>query len=238
MPRKGLPASVFSSSPCHLRCLAVLTAAWGSQGFRATVPHRHLVSAVDATSSSSWRGELGGVDGHVNRRGPQTAVGAHVVGFFHGHRRRPLSTGGARLGCASADSTAAGDSGDAAAAATSVEVAERKWLGNGPDPMANTGKILPGTSASLAAVANGGEKGHGVPTEEMWLNGPFKAPLPPGPLVSGRQGRCKKPSRFVRPSRGGWRKLIEYHRFRTGSICRCDGRMCPTPITEGSTKPH
>lgn len=67
-----------------------------------------------------------------------------------------------------------------------MEVEERKWLGNGPDPMANTGKILPGTNASVAAVqgANGAEKGNGVPTEELWLNGPFKAPLPPGPLVS------------------------------------------------------
>ena len=88
----------------------------------------------------------------------------------------------------------AGDAGDVAAVATSVsgspatpaavEVVEREWLGNGPDPLANTGKILPGTSASMAAVANGTQKGKGVPTEEMWLNGPFNAPLPPGPLVS------------------------------------------------------
>lgn len=198
MPRKALLASVLSSSPCHLRCLAILTAAWGSHGFRATTLVRHLVSSSttsDATSSSScWRRELGGVGGDVYRRDPQRAD-VHFVGFSRRHRRRPLSTGGAQLGCDSSAEASARDAGDpAAAAATSVagaanttaavEVEERKWLGNGPDPMANTGKILPGTSASLAAVANGGEKGHGVPTEEMWLNGPFKAPLPPGPLVS------------------------------------------------------
>lgn len=135
----------------------------------------------------------------------------HVAGSSHRHRRRLLSGGGAQLGCdSSIDAiTAAGDTGDAAAAAAAaavsvsgaataaaeVEVEERKWQGNGPDPMANTGKILPGTSASLAAVANGGgERGHGVPTEEMWLNGPFKAPLPPGPLVSRRAGRCESVS--------------------------------------------
>lgn len=202
MPRKALQAGVFSSSPCHLRCLAVLTAAWGAHGFRPTLfPHRHLVSTA-GDASTSRRGELGDVGGGVYRRGAQK-VDVHVVAFQNGHRRRPLSSGGVQL--ASTDATAAvGDSGDvtatvAAAAAVSVpgaaataavEVGERQWLGNGPDPMANTGKILPGTSASLAAVANGGEKGHGVATEEMWLNGPFKAPLPPGPLVSKRAGQA------------------------------------------------
>lgn len=193
MPRKALPASVFSSSPCHLRCLAVLTAAWGSCGFRATPSHRHLVSTADASTSGSY------VGGDIYRRGARKA-GANAVAFSsNGHRRRPLSTGGGRLGC-STDAAAAGDSGDveAAAAATissaaaaagaaataTIKVEERVWLGNGPDPMANTGQIRPGTSDSLAAVASGRDRGHGIATEEMWLNGPFKAPLPPEPLVS------------------------------------------------------
>lgn len=56
---------------------------------------------------------------------------------------------------------------------------DRVWLGNGPDPLASME-----AAAAAAVVTEGGGKGKGVPAEEMWLNGPFKAPLPPGPLVS------------------------------------------------------
>lgn len=112
-----------------------------------------------------------------------------------------------------ASSAAVAEAGNAATAAIKVE--ERPWLGNGPDPMAKTAKIRPGTWASLAAglnataednasrvwVGNGPdpmvslgdaaaasrtEKGSGVPVEEMWLNGPFKAPLSAEPLVRKR----------------------------------------------------
>lgn len=128
MPRRALPAGVFSSSPSRLRCLAVLTAAWGSHGFRS-------ISSVN---------------------------------------------GGTRVRAATAATNEVGE----------VQVEERPWLGNGPDPMASTGKIRPGTSASLGAAAAAavvgekGGKGKGVAAEEMWLNGPFNAPVPPGPLVS------------------------------------------------------
>ncbi|CAM9190554.1 unnamed protein product [Ectocarpus sp. 12 AP-2014] len=66
--------------------------------------------------------------------------------------------------------------------------------------MASTGKIRPGTSASLGAavVVEPGGKGKGVAAEEMWLNGPFNAPVPPGPLdilfVDEEIVVCNKPS--------------------------------------------
>ncbi|CAM9311386.1 unnamed protein product [Ectocarpus fasciculatus] len=138
MPRRALPACVLSSSPSRLRCLAVLTAAWGSHGFR---------------SISS-------------------------------------GNGGTRVRAATAATNEVGE----------VQVEERPWLGNGPDPMASTGKARPGTSASLgaAAVGEAGGKGKGVAPEEMWLNGPFNAPVPPGPLevlfVDDEIVVCNKPS--------------------------------------------
>lgn len=130
MPRRTLPAGVFSSSPSRLRCLAVLTAAWGSHGFRSI-----------------------------------------------------RSGGGTRVHAATT-TAATNEVGE-------VQVEERPWLGNGPDPMASTGKVRPGTSASLGAAVGGeaGGKGKGVAAEEMWLNGPFNAPVPPGPLVSDDPGK-------------------------------------------------
>lgn len=55
--------------------------------------------------------------------------------------------------------------------------------------MAAARKSLPSSLVAADAEAGGaqpaeGGKGKGVPAEEMWLNGPFMAPLPPGPVVS------------------------------------------------------
>ncbi len=149
------------------------------------------------------------------------------------------SLGGAEVACSSSSSSSSSSSADADlagasegassaavaearnAATAAVKVEERPWLGNGPDPMAKTTKIRPGTWASLtaglnapaedktrrvwvgngpdpmaslgeAAAASRAEKGNGVPVEEMWLNGPFKAPVPAEPLVRqrGAQGQA------------------------------------------------
>lgn len=76
------------------------------------------------------------------------------------------------------ESLAATGGGREGGGGTAVE--ERVWLGNGPDPLASSSLGTP----AAAVVPGGGDKGSGVAAEEMWLNGPFNAPLPPGPLVS------------------------------------------------------
>lgn len=53
--------------------------------------------------------------------------------------------------------------------------------------MAAARKSLPSSLVAADEEAGGaqtaeGGKGKGVPAEEMWLNGPFMAPLPPGPV--------------------------------------------------------
>ena len=214
MPRRALPVALLSSSPCHLRCLAVVTAAWGANSLRPTAvfPHRHLIGT--GTASTGRRAPVFCGAFSLNRRA------AHQVADFSTGRRS--LGGGSEIACSVGTDAPAGDPGEGAASSTvvvaepgnaAIEVEERPWLGNGPDPMAKTGRVRPGTAASLAvgehasagegttgrvwlgngldplaslgeaAVVNGSEKGKGVPFEEMWLNGPFKAPLPAEPLV-------------------------------------------------------
>lgn len=223
MPRRALTLSVCSSSPSRLRCLAVLTAAWGSHSFRPPplLTHRDLGAAGAGTSRDMTRAATAALP--VARAAVLRARGTSRFGMeavSNQRRHRPLCAL-----CAEGDETAV-EGGDGISLAG---VEERPWLGNGPDPMTKTDKIRPGTSESLAAagggrrgvgreggggvaaesrawldngpdplasleapaaavVLGGGDKGNGVPAEEMWLNGPFEAPLPPGPLVSYEEG--------------------------------------------------
>ena len=71
--------------------------------------------------------------------------------------------------------------------ATTVEKDERPWLGVGPDPMAESRINLPSAleAAKKTATLEGeGGNGDDIRVKEVWLNGPFMAPLPSQPVVS------------------------------------------------------
>lgn len=68
--------------------------------------------------------------------------------------------------------------------------------------MAAARKSLPSSLVAADEEAGGaqtaeGGKGKGVPAEEMWLNGPFMAPLPPGPVVRVARGSRRYELRMV-----------------------------------------
>lgn len=209
MPRGVLPSSGYSSSPSRLSCLAVLTAAWGSHSFRPPLlTHRDLGTARDriavaaavrvarATVLQKGTSRLGVeaisnqrrrplCDGLVARTSSDATAVEGASGYVTlagveerlslGNGPHPISTND-KIRPGTSASSAAGEGGRGGEGGGRVAAEDRVWLGNGPDPLASL-------EAAATAETGGGDKGHGVPAEEVWLNGPFKAPLPPGPLV-------------------------------------------------------
>lgn len=176
MSRSARPASLSYSSPNRVRCFAVLMAAWGACGFRPTL-HQIL-----------RRTSCGYVAGHDAARivaGTAAIQSAVHTAFSTGRRRR--SHNASVVSCSSSGGTVEDVEGRGVVGCCeeiAVEAEERPWLGNGADPMAEARKNLPSSLATReAGEVTGGGKGKGVPAEEVWLNGPFKAPLPPGPVV-------------------------------------------------------
>lgn len=66
-----------------------------------------------------------------------------------------------------------------------------RWQGNGPDPFADS--QLQASDVEAAAAGGGATVEERVkpidhPGLEVWMNGPFQAPVPMGPVVSEAQG--------------------------------------------------
>lgn len=181
MPRSSPPGTGFSSSaPSHLRCLAVLTAAWGAAGFRPTLQQIIRRASQGGASPPSITHSCGGVvERPAAARFPGAAYGTQC---FTSQSRGGSCT---VLAVHSRGETAVVEDSDdgAGPAGPVVAVDERPWLGNGADPMAEDRKSLPSSLAAAEAEGGRGEKGKGVPTEELWMNGPFQAPVAPGPVV-------------------------------------------------------
>lgn len=189
MPRRALPSTVYSSSPSRLSCLAVLTAAWGSHSFRP--PLLRTAVAAAAAGRVTTAALIHGKDasrlaaGAVSNQRRQPICSSLVSPSakerpWLGNGPDPMTKTdqirpGTRESLAARGVGRGGGEGGRGAVGAAAE--ERVWLGNGPDPLASL-------EAAAVAVVGGGDRGDGVPAEEMWLNGPFKAPLLPGPLVS------------------------------------------------------
>lgn len=191
MPRtsRGCPSSrLYFCSPSSMRCLVVLTAAWSAYGFRPTLREnlRRTLSSEHPTFNRTTAGL------HTQRAAATTAAAAAAVAAHstYSRGRRRFHDGGvvAHSSRSSIESAGGGGVGSCNEKTDHVTAGvERPWLGNGADPMAAARKSLP---SSLVAAEEGagahtadGGKGKGVPAEEMWLNGPFIAPLPPEPVV-------------------------------------------------------
>lgn len=183
MPRRSRPGTGFSSSgPNRLRCLAVLMAAWGAAGFRPTLQQIIRRAAQGVASPPSSTHSCGSVvERPAAARFPGAAYGTQ---FFGSQSRSGSST--ALAVHSRGDTAVVEDSDDGAGPAGPVVVVdERPWLGNGADPMAEDRKSLPSSLTAAKAEGGRGAKGKGVPTEEVWMNGPFQAPVSPGPVVRG-----------------------------------------------------
>ena len=200
MPRtsRGCPSSRLSScSPSSIRCLVVLTAAWSAYGFRPTL-HESLRRTLASEHPTTTPAGL-----HTQPAAATTAAAAAVAAqSTYSRGRRRFHDGGIvahRSSSSSIESAGGGvGSGDEEMDHVTAAIAavERPWLGNGADPMAAARKNLPSSLVAAEEGAGGagvhtadGGKGKGVPAEEMWLNGPFMAPLPPGPVVRDLQSR-------------------------------------------------
>lgn len=195
MPRRPYLANFTyaSSSPNRLRCLAFLTAAWGAHGFRPT-----LLQLLLRRTGCSSRPEAAAVQ--------ISPICVPRVGCLRLHSLAALAT--IKSSSINSRSSSSSDSLSPAAIVEKKVVASceggvpddvvdvaavaetkppRVWLGNGPDPMAESLVDLP--SAAEMAAAGGiaasreGTQGESGPVEELWLNGPFKVPLPPQPVV-------------------------------------------------------
>lgn len=173
MPRRSYPGTGFSpSAPNRLRYFAVLSAAWGAAGFRPTLPQiirRAALCSAGPTTSIS--------DGCIGRVKVPAAPypGSASLGGISTTVLAVRSRG---------ETAAVEDVGDGAGSEGGV-IVERPWLGNGADPMADERNSLPSSLAAAEAGVGRGEKGKGVPTDEVWMNGPFQAPVAAGPVVSG-----------------------------------------------------
>lgn len=187
MPPRALAVVVRSLSPSRLGCLAMFALGYRAHGFGSGVGYRTIGMASAPSCRRARTAAAAGV----------TSTGAMAV------RSGDEGSGDVVI-------ARSGGEGSGEVAAT-VEPEVRKWLGNGPDPMAHTGKVRPweGPATALRPGGRGSEEkiwmGNGpdpmaamqlerataeaegeiknVATEEIWLNGPFKAPMPPGPLV-------------------------------------------------------
>lgn len=210
MPARALTVVVRSLSLSRLGCLAMF-----ALGYRAHGLSSGLVCRTVGTAGAASRGSRR--TGTAAAGIASTAASAVHDGVAHptsGRRRRP------RGGDVVVARSGAEGGGEAVA---TVKPEERKWLGNGPDPMASTEKGRqwegPATAGGRGAqeriwMGNGPDpmaaalpleqataeaenQGSSVPTEEIWLNGPFKAPMPPGPLVSRTEEDGPAFQRFV-----------------------------------------
>ena len=184
---RGCPSRFSSCSPNRVRCLIVLTAAWGAHGFRPTLHQILRRTAMPFSEYPAASSPAAGLHTCTRPAADNTAAAAAQSAFSRGGRR--FHDGGivAHSTCSSTSIESSGGSCDeaenvAVAAAASAVAVERPWLGNGADPMSEARKNLTSSLEEAKTGAEGG-KGKGVPAEEMWLNGPFKAPLPPGPVV-------------------------------------------------------
>lgn len=68
-----------------------------------------------------------------------------------------------------------------------------KWQGNGPDPLGDSQLRASDFAVAAAAAGVAGSveertKPFDHPGLEVWMNGPFQAPVPMGPVVSEAQG--------------------------------------------------
>lgn len=157
-----------TSPPNILRCLALLMAAWGIHGFRPNFARRLVIvrSAERHSSTSTYCSTDSNTDMFAAR----------------------FSTSGDVLEGTEKTKFTGFETPSITATTTTTESDERPWLGVGPDPMAEVRKNLPSAlrtaSGEVAWARSGGMKEYGVRVEEVWLNGPFKAPFPPQPVVS------------------------------------------------------
>lgn len=154
-----------TSPPNILRCLVILKAAWGIHGFRPIFARRLvIVRGAERHSSTST---YCSTDGNM--------------GVFAARFAR---SGDALEGTEKTKFT----SFETPSTTTTMQTDERPWLGVGPDPMAE----LRTATGEVTSAGSRGTTEDGVRFEEVWLNGPFKAPFPPQPVVStlGRGASC------------------------------------------------
>ena len=181
----GCPLSRFSScSPSRIGFIVVLTATWGVYGFKPTL-YQTLPSRLTSEYVTSTTAGL-----HTQpAAAANTAAAAVAAQPAYSRGRQRCHNGGivAHSSSSSIESTGV-DSFDGKTDHVTAAAVERPWLGNGADPMAAARKNLPSSlvaaeEAGAGAQTAAGGKGKGVLTEEMWLSGPFMAPLPPAPVV-------------------------------------------------------
>lgn len=226
MRRRLLPAHLLSGTPNRLQCLAVLSAtAWGVHGLRlnshqimrrtdllrghiaarfsSTLPATPCFAPARTTPALNTYGWSGS-------RGRTYKCHVTVLESRGGEELQADAVGVVEDSVVGEEDSAT----DSVAESSAVTVEERPWLGNGADPMAEARKNLPSSLAEVAGVG-GGAKGKGVPMEEVWLNGPFKASLPPGPVVRVQSNSCKLNSPRVLTSLSPCSMLTSHSRLRS-----------------------
>lgn len=146
-----------TSPPNILRCLVMLKAAWGIHGFQPIFARRLVIvrGAERHSSTSAYCSTNSSIDVFVARFSKSEDV-------LEGTERTKFT------GFETPSTT------------STMRTDERPWLGVGPDPMAE----LKTATGEVTSAGSGGTKEDGGRVEEVWLNGPFKAPFPPQPVVS------------------------------------------------------
>lgn len=187
MSCRSYPASNLKALPAHLRCLAVLTAAacGGCGAFRTgNTLLQHLSDTtvcLDRLYTSRERPDTTNSCRHNRRdhailgtRRRRCHDGAYMAAAAHGGWERATATEDAFV-----------DTGDIEVGPVAIDAQHgpRPWFGNGPDPMAAT----PLAGSAFAAQATAERRASITPDDhpnlEVWMNGPFQAPKPMGPLV-------------------------------------------------------